>query len=188
MFLVGYSLPLTDLVTAGLLQDSVDPDWTHLYVADHDAAPVTARLDRLGLGPVGTWDGGGAVAAMFGELADEAARDSCTALVDVAAADPVRLLVVSRPDGAFSTVVMARADGADVVLEVAGAWATLPSVTIPSATPAVSLAVVLPLLAGADGRLLVEDAGRRTQVVAVAEHRQDTGQGHGRWAVAVSVA
>jgi hypothetical protein len=86
--LIGYSLPVTDMVTFGMLQSAIQSRDIVLEVVNRDLAELKPRLKALiGVGPgdplprwIRTWDGEGSIATYCGWLARRQGAEFANAL------------------------------------------------------------------------------------------------------------
>lgn len=193
--LLGYSLPLTDLVTRGLFQDNLRSGFA-VDVADIDprtAGPedgqrVVERLLELGYQAGNVYDGGRCIADMVEALVDERAPyvrariDEQTVPGSDSTGKP--MAVGSRPDR-LAIVFRARPGvGGDVVVETLGDWTGYPLTGI---EPTPALPVLEKLRAWAlsgRGQLLAQLPGG-SSVPIIDVQGFVTPLGAGRWTVLV---
>lgn len=187
--LIGYSLPPTDLVTSGMLIDALSGTDTQVDVVNPYPEDIADRLIKLGVPDrnVRQVSGTDPVGDYTDLLEDEAAR---TITVQLARADPSRLMVVATSANRAARVTGLRRTGDSVALliePVTSLWTTtrkLHHVT----QDEVDTATLLGHLDD-DSLVTVNYAdGTRAAIIAVGEWHTDTGLGDGHWTVLVPSA
>lgn len=122
LFVVGYSLPLTDIVASGMLRDRIPPT-IPVTVVDCNPAPVVERLIALGVSGdnINVLSGKNAVASLADRLEQRQARRLVTRLQTSTThylAYRDRPVAVAWGEGLFAPVVAANVDDDELRLTV----------------------------------------------------------------------
>jgi hypothetical protein len=193
LHVVGYSLPITDLITSGMLRDAafnVRPHPVPVTVVNLDPDPVAARLAQLGaaeqlLRRIGS------VESFVDEYEQQAARDVVTQLRGLKpATDDALLLVGTGLDRSDKVFGLEYRPNGTVVLHVEDHPSGHRGITVqaPGAPRPFALADLLLQLRQHDVHRLAVQRGTRPYegaIVGAAAHQTNLGAGNGNWQVLI---
>lgn len=194
LILLGYSLPITDLVTTGMLSRHVARTDVKLDVVDLCPLPVKERLRRLGVVDderIRVHDGARAIQDFVLDLEGEASLRTTQALEEACDGPDVPLLVAwSEACGAAVVDVRRRNHGGSAHVElVIEATSTLETATRArhgtQPVPVRTQALIDYLIQGVDLLSAVLPDGERITLVDHESWRTNVGYGDGRWRVLV---
>jgi hypothetical protein len=191
--IVGYSMPLTDLVTSGMLRETLtersDESGISIDLVNPCPAPVLGRLGALGadLARVTPFE---SVEAFTAEYQVRAAREVVDALRRWNLPDMDCLLLVgpSVAQGAKVVNIRRACDELLLILEEHKPPYTSTNISPTGVPPPLGLRELLPHLDDTTWTKLVAIGpnGDRRPIVALAEHITNVGAGNGQWQVLVT--
>jgi hypothetical protein len=202
--IVGYSLPLTDLTTAGMLRETLGPDrpniLSRLEVVNPDAASVLRNLNAIGAqrSDIAVID---SVAAFAQQYQDRAAQDVVTLLregrhsgdrylmagTSLAGARKVVRIDTSQPDVVSLVLEDSDPPHTGTNLGPDGAPPPLPLDDLKEVLGCFGPITAQPATATSIVRIeVIAPGGGRLPVVAMAEHGMNWGAGNGRWLVLIT--
>lgn len=186
--LIGYSLPVTDLVTSGMLRETLFTERAApvpLTVADLNTAPVTARLQKLGATPEQLTE-----LSSVEAFVDDYEQRSATEFLDQLRAftpDGDALLLVGSHTGVANKVLgFSHAANGDLILQVDDPPPQHSSTNLQAdgALPAQSLRQLIDeLRKGGVQRLAAAYPGDHPTryIIAAAPYSMQYGAGNGQW-------
>lgn len=178
--LVGYSLPLTDLVTSGMLSDALADD-SHVEVVNPYPAPVVENLRRLGIEEI-------SVQESAREFAERYVETSCRELVSaLRSGDNLTgecLLLAGQSVADCRKVIETRCEGDELELVIERGIPPYvgTNVSPDGAEAPLALSSVLDRLSGVERLSVLTSSGEKRPVIGIVSYLTATGAAT-RWQV-----